>query len=301
MLRRSVSRELGSIEAAIYRWLVRPDAPKVLTLADTKKIVASKNNSLSHSMSSLRSKGILRKIGKGIYLNSSTGVLPKVPDVIPWVFRGSKYYLGLNAIANHWELSPQIPYSYQAIYSPRSDTEQKRITNWCSLLIKFERELGGLLIPVASRSSTGAGLSQSIMDGSQLPISSLERTIVDAVIYTREIGGAGEALLWTRAALVRRNVDYVELDKIVGRVATKLYSVSARLGFLLETAMDDKQVVERRSALDRFLQKLKKNAKRSRSTFNWGSEKTPSEYFENWHLHVSKSYLKQLKETSTFE
>ena len=189
---RQPSRALGATETAIYRRLVQPDAPKLLTTAGAMEIVRTSagSTSLSHSMSSLESKGGVRRIGKGVYLNRSTGLAPKIADVIPWVFRNTRYYyLGLNSMANHWGLSPQIPYTYQVIYSPKNEAQVKRIASWCSMLEKVDKDLGGTLVPVLSRTGTvDKGVSQSIIDGSQLPASTIERTIVDSIIYTNEIG-----------------------------------------------------------------------------------------------------------------
>ena len=68
------------------------------------------------------------------------------------------------------------------------------------MLKTFEKVLSGTLLPVLSRTGrVDKGVSQSIVEGSQLPISTIERTIIDSVTYTKEIGGAGEALIWTRA------------------------------------------------------------------------------------------------------
>ena len=301
---RQPSRTFGATEAAIYRSLVQPDAPKFLTSTDALESLAGVGaNSLSHTMSSLESKGVLKRIGKGVYLNCSTGLAPKIVDVIPWVFKNTRYYLGLNAIANHWGLSPQIPYSYQVIYIPKNDAQLKRIASWCSMLKKVEKDLGGTLAPVVTRTSAvvDKGMSQSIIDGSQLPISAIERTIIDAVVHTKEIGGAGEALLWTRAAL-SKSIDYVELEQVATRVYAQVNSVAARLGFLLETALRDRKVrVEHKVSVDKLVARLEELASKTRATYNWGPEKTSAEYFEKWHLRVSSAYLKQLSEASSFE
>ncbi len=205
MQTRRASRALGANEVAIYRRLVGPDGPKLLTASDAMEALPGTTglSNLVHTLSSLESKGVLKRVGKGLYLNESTGYAPKIVDIIRSVFRPSRYYLGLNAVANHWGLSPQIPYSYQVVYLPVDKAQKKRIVRWCLLLKKAEKDLGGTLTPVAARSGSimEKGVSQAILDGAQLPISTIERTIVDAVIHTEEIGGAGEALLWTKAAL----------------------------------------------------------------------------------------------------
>ncbi|MHB1868450.1 MAG: type IV toxin-antitoxin system AbiEi family antitoxin domain-containing protein [Nitrososphaerales archaeon] len=301
---RQPSRAFGATEAAIYRRLVQPDGPKLLTSTDAMESVTGVGaNSLSHTMSSLESKGVLKRIGKGVYLNRSTGLAPKIVDVIPWVFKNTRYYLGLNAIANHWGLSPQIPYSYSVIYTPKHDAQLKRVARWCRMLKKAENDLGGTIVPVVTRTSTviDKGVSQSIVEGSQLMVSTIERTIIDAVVYTKEIGGAGEALLWTKAAM-SKSIDYIEFEQVLVKVHAQVNSVAARLGFLLETALSDRQVrIEHKVSVDKLVAKLEGLATKTRATYNWGPEKTSAEYFQKWHLRVSTSYLKQLKEASSFE
>jgi predicted transcriptional regulator of viral defense system len=300
---REPKNEFGATEAAIYRKLVQPDAPKLLTTKDVMETIAPNVsiNSLTHSMSLLESKGVLKRIGKGVYLNWSTGLAPKIVDVIPWVFRDTRYYLGLNAIANHWGLSPQIPYSYQVIHTPKNEAHLKRIVSWCSMLKKFEKELGGTLVPVLSRTgSVDKGVSQSIIEGSQLPISTIERTVVDAVIYTTEIGSAGEALIWARAAL-SKSIDYAELEQIAKKAYSSVKSVAARLGFLLETASSERPPDEVKDTLKKFVGKLEELLSKTRATYNWGGEKTAAKYIEKWHLRVSSAYLRQLREVSRRE
>ncbi|HZW56276.1 MAG TPA: type IV toxin-antitoxin system AbiEi family antitoxin [Nitrososphaerales archaeon] len=300
---REPKTEFGATETAIYRKLVQPDAPKLLTTKDAMETIVPtvSINSLTHSMSLLESKRVLKRIGKGVYLNRSTGLAPKIVDVIPWVFKGTRYYLGLNAIANHWGLSPQIPYSYHVIYMPKNEAQRKRITSWCSMLNRFEKELGGTLVPVLSRAGmSDKGVSQSIFEGSQLPISTIERTIVDTVIYTKEIGGAGEALTWARAAL-SKSIDYAELEQIAKKAYSSVKSVAVRLGFLLETASSEKPHDEVTDALEKLVGELEELVSKTRATYNWGREKRGSRYVEKWHLRVSSSYLRQLREVSRRE
>ncbi len=302
---RRTSRAMGANETAIYRRLVEPDSPKLLTPSDAMKTLPGTigSSSLVHTLSSLESKGVLRRVGKGVYLNESTGLAPKTVDLIPHVFRPSRYYLGLNAAANHWGLSPQIPYSYQVVYLPADRAQARRIARWCLLLKRAERDLGGILVPVTTRegSITSKGVSQAVLEGAQLPISTVERTLVDAVLYTEEIGGAGEALLWAKAAL-SKSIDYEELGRIVQEVYEQVNSVAGRLGFLIEEALGEREGnTEQRSSVDALLTTLGRLASGTRATYNWGPEKTKVEYFGRWHLHVSVDYLHQLGEASRFE
>ncbi len=305
MQTRRASRALGANETAIYRRLVEPDGPKLLTPSDAMKTLPGTvgSSSLVHTLSSLESKGVLRRVGKGVYLNQSTGLAPKIADLLPYVFRPSRYYLGLNAAANHWGLSPQIPYSYQVVYLPADRSQARRIARWCLLLTRAEGDLGGILVPVAARDGliTSKGVSQAVLEGAQLPISTVERTLVDAVLYTEEIGGAGEALLWARAAL-SKPIDYEELGRVVQEVYERVSSAAGRLGLLIETALGEREgKAERKPSLDALLTRLGKLASRTRATYNWGPEKTKTEYFEKWHLRVSVNHLSQLREASSFD
>ncbi len=290
---------------AIYARLVEPDGPKLLTPSDAMEAVAGTvaANSLSHTLSLLESKGVLRRIGKGVYLSRSTGYEPKMVDIIPWIFKHSRYYLGLNTVANHWGLSPQIPYSYQVVYVPTDEAQTRRVTRWSLMLKKAEKDLGGTLTPVVARTgpTIGKGVSQAILDGSQLPISTIERTIIDSVVYTEEIGGAGEALLWIRAAL-SKPTDYNEFDRILREVYQQINSVAARLGLLFEMALSERRAQgEQKGPIDTLLARLQGVMAGTRATYNWGPENNKTEYFDKWHLHVSSTYLDQLRETPSFE
>lgn len=285
----------GATETTIYRRLVQQDAPKLLTTAQAMSIVGRADpNSLSHSMSSLVSKNVLMRLGKGVYLNQSTGAAPKIVEVIPSVFHETDYYLGLNAAANHWGLSPQIPYAYHVIYRPENKAQLKKIRNWSSMLKKYDKELGGIIVPVVSWADAGSGSSQTIVDGAQLPVSILERTIVDSVIYTKQIGGSGEAILWAMSALTKIT-DYYEFERIVSRVYPKINSLAARLGFLLETASNNRRP-ENQKGFSSFISKLKLKTFAYKATYNWGAEKRSSIYVPKWRLHVAQNYVRELKE-----
>ena len=298
------SRVLGANETTIYRLLVAPGGPKLLTPSTAIDVLkgTTSANSLAHTLSSLEAKGVLRRVGKGVYLNESTGYSPKVVDVIPWIFKPSRYYLGLNAVANHWGLSPQIPHSYHVIYIPRDEAQAKKVTRRCLMLKRVEDDLGGSLTPVVTRTGTvlDKGVSQAIVDGAQLPVSTLERTIIDSMVYTEEIGGASEALLWAKAAL-NKGINHDEFDRTLDKVYGKVKSIAARLGFLFETALRERLKGEAKAPVNVLLSRLEKLSAKTRATYNWGPENDKTEYFQRWHLHVTVSYLNQLREVSSYE
>jgi predicted transcriptional regulator of viral defense system len=147
------------------------------------------------------------------------------------------------------------------------------------MLNEFEMELGGILVPVLSRTGrVDKGFSQSIIDGSQLPVSTLERTLVNAIIYTKEIGGAGEALLWARAAS-SKSIDYAEFEQIAKRAYSSVKSVVARLGFLLETTSNERSHDDKvKDGLEKFVCILEEIVSKTRATYNWGGENTATKY-----------------------
>ena len=295
--KRIPGQTLGSNELAIYRRLVEPAGPKLLTMDTAEKILKGRvlPGSLAHTLASLESKRLLRRVGKGVYLNGGNGSLPQVVETVPWVFEGSRYYMGLNAMANHWGLSPQLPHGHHVVYLPRSRAHAKRVERWCSMLEKYQRELGGRLLPVAARSGlVKAGVSQTILGGAQLPASTLERTVVDSVVYTDRVGGVAEALLWARTA-VNKPADYNEIGLVVEEVQEKIGSVVGRVGLLLEAASrslaDDS---EKSAFLGTLLKELESRVARTRSTYGWGPQKRGTEYVSRWHLNVASSLLDEL-------
>jgi hypothetical protein len=96
-MRREPKSEFGFTESAIYRRLVQPDAPKLLTTKGAMKTIVPtvSMNSFTHSMSLLESKGVLKRIGKGVYLNKSTGLRAEDSRYHPMGFQRYKILFGL--------------------------------------------------------------------------------------------------------------------------------------------------------------------------------------------------------------
>ncbi|MBX8638430.1 MAG: hypothetical protein KIY11_08775 [Thermoplasmata archaeon] len=292
---------LGPNEATLYRWLVSLEGNSLLVPKDAMQALAesASQNSLAHTLSLLNHKGIIKRIGKGVYINESRGHSPGIIQVVPYVFKPLEYYIGLNAAASHWGLTTQIPHSYHIIYNPGNHAQMKRVARWCQMLKNEEENLGGELIPVVSNISPllVRGVSHATIEGTQIPVSTLERTIIDSVIYTEKIGGAGEALTWAKFAL-NRGVDFNELSRVFDYIYPFVVSVAARLGFLLEMAQEE--TVTNVPAI-KFVKKLEKLLSTTSATYNWGPEKGRTEYFRKWRLHVSRNYLDQFEVISVYE
>jgi len=294
----------GENESAIFRRLTEPGSPKVITLTDALAFVNRpiSHNSLAHTLSFLTWKGVLERVGKGVYLNKSTDTMPNITEVIPWVFRNLPYYVGLNAAANRWGLTPQIPNSYQVIYAQNNEATSRRISRWSNMLENIGN-LGGTIRPIKCKAPSGLeiGTTQTLLDGSQVLLSTVERTILDSVIYTEEIGGAGEALSWTRVAFASNTIALDEFSRLLDLIGKQINSATVRMGFLLDTLTDENLVDEEQAKRIRNLSNAIKERSLSDSVYMWGNEFDKTEYSDKWQLRVSKDYLKQLNSVTTFE
>src|SRR2546426_5841891 len=226
----------GQNESAIFRRLVEPGSPKLITTKDaTNYVDHASNNSLSHTMSFLSKKRVLERVGKGLYLNRSNNLSPTITEVIPQVFGEVRHYVGLNAAANYWGLTPQIPTIYHVIYVPKDEAINRKIERWC-LMLSRKKRLGGEIRPIKSKASAifDGGITQKVIDETQLPISTLEATLLDGVMYAEEIGGADEILRWMKTALSSSLLSLDEFTRLTRSLSNELRSTDAWIGFLLE-------------------------------------------------------------------
>lgn len=294
----------GRNESAILRRLAEPGSPKLITTKNATDYVGKdvSSNSLAHTMSFLSTKGVLERVGKGLYLNRSNNLSPKITEVIPWVFGEVRYYVGLNAAASYWGLTPQIPNIYHVIYVPKNEAVNRRIERWC-LMLGSNEQLGGELRPIKSKVETivNDGITQKVIDETQLPISTVEATLIDGITHTDEIGGADEILRWMRTALSANLVNPDALTRLKLSTSTELRSTNVWIGFLLEYLLKSGLVTgTKKSEIKRLVEDAHERLDRH-STYRWGRKSDDSEYFNEWRLHVSKTYVDQLNSVAVFE
>ncbi len=300
---------LGVNATALYEALVKTGSRKLLTAEDFSELLNRKvaKAGVSNTLSVLARIGAVEKIRRGLYLNKSTGTTPRIVDLIPDVMRNSTYYLGLNAAANFWGLTVQIPSAYHILYSGASEAEQKRVTRWSRALSK-QSDLGGVLVPVKMRTShSPIGTSQVIMEGTQLRMSTRELTLIDAAIYTEETGGAGQALAWMKNALALHvGFSIKEFAFLLEMTQKSFHSIGARVGFLLEMVLAQSRYdTSTKTNIESLLRRLERAVTREDASYSWGPRKSKHgeytlssknvEYFRRWHLHVSGKYLRELQ------
>ena len=167
------------------------------------------------------------------------------------------------------------------------------------MLKKLEDDIGGGIVPVISviPSSSDIGTYVATVDGVQIRLSTAERTLVDSVIYTETMGGAGEALLWLKTG-INKGLSYVDLSRVLEHVYPRYRSVVARFGFLMSLAIEE---TDAKQETVRFLAKIGKLVSDSLPTYGWGPQESGAAYFRKWRLHVGRNYMDQLKESPGYE
>lgn len=294
----------GQNESVIVRRLAEQESPKLVTFDEAFGYMERQvsRNSFAHTMSYLASKGIVEKVGKGLYINRSGSVSPKITELIPNVFKDVQYYVGLNAAANYWGLTSQIPNVYHVVYPPNDEATKKRVERWCAMLNRNEN-LGAELRPIKAktRDEFDIGITRKVLDVTELPISNIERTIVDGVAYTEEIGGPDEILRWARVAANAGLINRDEILRQIHSVGDQLSSITARFGFLLTLLLNQNLVARQNEPAIRRLSERFQNLITGNPTYQWGRSSETTQYFNQWRLRVSDEYMRQLNLVTLYE
>ena len=294
----------GQNESVIVRRLAEPASPKLISFDEAFEYMNRpvSRNSFAHTMSYLSSKGILERVGKGLYINQSNSTSPKITELIPNVFKDVRYYIGLNAAANYWGLTTQVPNVYQIIYVPADEATNKRIGRWC-VMLNEKQNPGAELRPIKAktRDDFDLGITKKVLDVTELPISNVERTIIDSVAYTDEIGGADEALRWTRVAVNAGLVNPVDFMRQARSAKSELGSITARLGFMLTLLLGQSLVTRQNEPTVKHLSENFQSMMTGNPTYQWGRDSATSQYSNEWRLRVSGQYMRQLNSVALFE
>ncbi len=167
-------------------------------------------------------------------------------------------------------------------------------------MLRSRKKLGGELKPVKSKTPAIAdeAITRKVIDETQLPVSTVEATLIDAVTYSNEIGGADEVLRWMRTGLSGTLVNPDEFGRLTRSVTNQLPSVNARTGFLLEYML--KAGLAAKPEINRLVHNAREQLDRH-PTYRWGEKSADSKFFNEWRLHVSKTYLDQLNSAAVFE
>ena len=169
----------------------------------------------------LKKKGIFSTIKRGVYVFSPLEYGEEGAAInemlIPPQFLTGNYYIGYSTMYNYYSLTDQL---FQVVYVLNTSLQRKK--KICQVAFNFLR------IP----ESRMYGFEKINIEGKEVIISSLERTLVDLVYFNKPVGGIKSALEILKRELKR---DRCDLKKFI-RFAAKFPNIRTRkrIGVLLE-------------------------------------------------------------------
>src|SRR3989338_5467638 len=171
----------------------------------------------------LKKKGIFSTIKRGVYVFSPLEYGEKgagINEMLipPQFFPQKNYYIGYSTMYNYYNLTDQL-FQVMYILNTSLQNKQKKI---CGVIFNFLR------VP----KSRMYGLEKIDVNGQEVIISSLERTLVDMVYFNKPVGGIKSALEILKRELKK---DRCDIKKFI-RFAAQFPNIKTRkrIGILLE-------------------------------------------------------------------
>ncbi|PIP18966.1 MAG: hypothetical protein COT38_01200 [Candidatus Omnitrophica bacterium CG08_land_8_20_14_0_20_41_16] len=171
----------------------------------------------------LKKKGIFSTIKRGVYVFSpleyGEGGAGINEMLIPSQFFPQKnYYIGYSSMYNYYNLTDQL---FQVMYILNTSL-QRRKKKICGVIFNFLRV----------SESRMYGLEKIVVEGKEVMISSLERTLVDLIYFNEPVGGIESALEILKRELKK---DRCDIKKFI-RFAAQFPNIKTRkrIGVLLE-------------------------------------------------------------------
>ena len=171
----------------------------------------------------LKKKGIFSTIKRGVYVFSpleyGEGGAAINEMLIPLQFFPlGNYYIGYSTMYNYYSLTEQL---FQVVYVLNTSLQRRK--KICGVQFAFSRV----------QESRMYGLEKINIEGNEVMISSLERTLVDLVYFNKPVGGIKSALEILKRELKKERCD---VKKFI-RFAAKFSNIKTRkiIGVLLET------------------------------------------------------------------
>ena len=171
----------------------------------------------------LKKKGIFATIKRGVYVFSpleygegGAGINEML--IPPRFFPRKNYYIGYSTMYNYYNLTDQL---FQAMYILNTSL-QRRQKKICGVIFNFLRV----------KEDRMYGLEKIEINGQEIIISSLERTLLDLIYFNKSVGGITSALEILRRELKK---DRCDIRKFI-RFAAQFPNIKTRkrIGVLLE-------------------------------------------------------------------
>ena len=173
----------------------------------------------------LKKKGIFSTIKRGVYVFSPLeygGEGAGINEMLipPQFFPQKNYYIGYSTMYNYYNLTDQL---FQVMYILNTSL-QRRKKKICGVIFNFLR------VP----ENRMYGLEKIEINGQEVMISSLERTLVDLIYFNKPVGGIESAFEILKRELKK---DRLDIKKFI-RFAAQFPNIKTRkrIGVLLEEA-----------------------------------------------------------------
>lgn len=195
---------------------------RVVTKEDLDAFFKFKDAERNKVVYRLKQKSIFSTIKRGVYVFSpleygEQGAAINELLIPPQFFPQGNYYIGYSTMYNYYSLTEQL---FQVVYVLNTSLQKKK--KICGVMFNFLRVQQNRMY----------GLEKINIEGKEVSISSLERTLVDLVYFNKPVGGIKSALEILRRELKK---DRCDVKKFI-RFAAKFPNIKTRkrIGVLLK-------------------------------------------------------------------
>ncbi|MDD3375037.1 MAG: type IV toxin-antitoxin system AbiEi family antitoxin [Candidatus Omnitrophica bacterium] len=180
---------------------------RIVTKEDLDTFFNFSDNARNKVVYRLKKKAILFPIKKGVYVFSpleygEQGAAINEMLVPPQFFPQGNYYIGYSTMFNYYNLTEQL---FQVIYVLNTSFQKKR--KICGIQFNFLRVPDNRMY----------GLEKIKIEGQEVVISSLEKTLVDLVYFNKPVGGLKGALEILDIELQKERCDVKKFIRFASR------------------------------------------------------------------------------------
>jgi len=195
---------------------------RIVTKDDLDKFFKFSNNERNKIVYRLKKKRIFSTIKRGVYVFSPLDYGPSgggINEMLipPQFFQKGNYYIGYSTIFNYYSLTEQL---FQVVYVLNTAFQRKKVI--CGIQYNFLKVLENRIY----------GLKKINIQGTDIFISSLERTLVDLVYFNKPVGGIKRAFEILVDELRKKRCDTGKFIRYAARFPS--ITTRKRIGFTLE-------------------------------------------------------------------
>lgn len=195
---------------------------RIVTKEDLDDFFNFSDNERNKIVYRLKQKGIFSAIKRGVYIFSpleygELGAAINEMLIPPQFFPKGNYYIGYSTMYNYFNLTEQL---FQVVYVLNISLQRKK--KICGIQFNFLR------VP----ENRMYGLEKIKIEGKEVIISSLERTLVDLVYFNKPVGGIKRALEILEGELEKKRFDFRKFIRFAAKFPN--ITIRKRIGVMLE-------------------------------------------------------------------